>query len=604
MIQCGEINNMGKSVNGNSFVFLIALLFICSSVVSAVDMQVNNINVISSGRGNTFYVGGSSPFNYTSIQDAIDNSSDGDTVFVFTGKYYGHVTLNKSINLIGEDKNATFIIGFVAYTISIVSDWVNMSGFTVLNEGRLGEGVRIDSCFNNFINNIVNTPNDEIRIFGDNNNFSDNTIICDRVYVSGKSNTIYGNTITNKYYGIYLTDSWDNIISNNSFFNSGLFIHGTAVWKNTVTNNTVNGKILVYMHNKSDLIIDIEAGQIILINCSNITVQNQELSNTTAGIQILGSDNCTFSGNTITNNYYGIYLYGWNNTIKSNTIFNNSEAIRVSGDSNTIHKNTLTSNNVAIYLDSYTNHNNVINNIITNNNYCIQLDSHSDFNNIINNKIRNNHDAIRISGDWNTILGNTITNNNDEGVKLVYGNYNSIVNNNIKNNSGTGIHMVNSDYNNIFNNSITKNNYEGIQISGDNNTISGNTITNNNNGICVVNQKYNIIKGNSISGNKVHGIYLNCSNNNTVSDNSITKNTQGIHIFSSTSNYVIKNNFINNQRDAFFEISKLNKWNHNYWNRPRLFPKIIFGTISINSIDLPWFNMDLNPSIKPYDIGL
>jgi len=35
--------------------------------------------------GNTLYVGGSGPNNYTKIQDAIDNASNGDTVFVYSG---------------------------------------------------------------------------------------------------------------------------------------------------------------------------------------------------------------------------------------------------------------------------------------------------------------------------------------------------------------------------------------------------------------------------------------------------------------------------------------------------------------------------------------
>ncbi|HWR28033.1 MAG TPA: hypothetical protein VN377_06325, partial [Candidatus Thermoplasmatota archaeon] len=51
--------------------------------------------------GNWLYVGGSGSNNYTMIQDAIDNASDGDTVFVFNGMYVGYVIINKSINLIG-----------------------------------------------------------------------------------------------------------------------------------------------------------------------------------------------------------------------------------------------------------------------------------------------------------------------------------------------------------------------------------------------------------------------------------------------------------------------------------------------------------------------
>jgi hypothetical protein len=43
----------------------------------------------TTSKGNWLYVGGSGPGNYTKIQDAIDNASNGDTVFVFNGTYYG-----------------------------------------------------------------------------------------------------------------------------------------------------------------------------------------------------------------------------------------------------------------------------------------------------------------------------------------------------------------------------------------------------------------------------------------------------------------------------------------------------------------------------------
>ena len=63
--------------------------------------------------GNTLYVGGSGPGNYSTIQEAIDDSSDGDTVFVYddSSPYYEFVEINKSIDLIGENKDTTIIDG-------------------------------------------------------------------------------------------------------------------------------------------------------------------------------------------------------------------------------------------------------------------------------------------------------------------------------------------------------------------------------------------------------------------------------------------------------------------------------------------------------------
>jgi len=74
------------------------------------DVDVKTMSTVGFD-GNTLYVGGSGPNNYTKIQEAIDNAGDGDTVFVYdaSSPYYENLVINSSINLIGEDKNTTVI---------------------------------------------------------------------------------------------------------------------------------------------------------------------------------------------------------------------------------------------------------------------------------------------------------------------------------------------------------------------------------------------------------------------------------------------------------------------------------------------------------------
>jgi len=107
-----------------------------------------------------------------------------------------------------------------------------------------------------------------------------------------------GNTLSsNEEGGIFLLDeSGNNIITNNSFFNDGLWV--SYSYHNNVENNTVNGKPLVYLEETSDKVID-EAGQVILIGCENITIQNHEISNICVGIKLLDTYNCLISGNTL-----------------------------------------------------------------------------------------------------------------------------------------------------------------------------------------------------------------------------------------------------------------------------------------------------------------
>ena len=65
----------------------IAILFVCivlSPLNLAIFTQELNLKI---SNGNILYVGGYGQGNFSTIQDAVDNATNGDTVFVFSGKY-------------------------------------------------------------------------------------------------------------------------------------------------------------------------------------------------------------------------------------------------------------------------------------------------------------------------------------------------------------------------------------------------------------------------------------------------------------------------------------------------------------------------------------
>jgi len=106
-------------------VVAVILLFIGMCVVPSTAVQELREKPSTIGfDGNTLYVGGSGANNYTKIQDAIDNSSHGDTVFVYSGfydEYYPKnscsVYIDKEIKMIGEDKYTTIIDGGNNYDV-------------------------------------------------------------------------------------------------------------------------------------------------------------------------------------------------------------------------------------------------------------------------------------------------------------------------------------------------------------------------------------------------------------------------------------------------------------------------------------------------------
>jgi len=205
----------------------------------------------------TLYVGGSGPGNYTTIQEAIDDANRGDAVFVFndSSPYNENIIINKSINLIGEDRDTTVIDGNSDEdVITISADWVNISGFTIFNGSYSHSGILLMNSSNCIIEEnmiIENEYNIYIKENSCNNLISKNVIISSIWQATGigiaysnnnviswnvvkeswvgiaignsVKNEIYRNNITQcDQFGLALYHSFSNIISQNNFINNEL----------------------------------------------------------------------------------------------------------------------------------------------------------------------------------------------------------------------------------------------------------------------------------------------------------------------------------------------------------------------------------------------
>ena len=112
----------------------ITILFLGLSITPSVAIISINRSSILISDGNTLYVGGSGPGNYTSIQDAIDNASDGNTIFIYNGKYDGF-TANKTLNIIGESRNDTKIISDPRkQKIQLLADLINLTNLMIIGK--------------------------------------------------------------------------------------------------------------------------------------------------------------------------------------------------------------------------------------------------------------------------------------------------------------------------------------------------------------------------------------------------------------------------------------------------------------------------------------
>ena len=139
-----------------------SIMPITGSIILKKQVSTDNkvLYILGNTRGNISYVGGSGYGNYSKIQYAIDNASDGDTVFVYddSSPYEESIVVDKSINLIGEDRNTTFINGSTwgKGIVYINADWTNFSGFTIQNIYDYETGIYLNSNYSTITgNNIV-----------------------------------------------------------------------------------------------------------------------------------------------------------------------------------------------------------------------------------------------------------------------------------------------------------------------------------------------------------------------------------------------------------------------------------------------------------------
>jgi len=372
--------------------------------------------------GKTYYVGGTGPGNYSKIQDAINDSIDGDTVFVneYSSPYWENLIVDKSINLIGENKDTTVIDGnYSSNVVNITNDGVTIKCFTIQKSGWGSEGILVHSSNNSIFDNNISSNDGGIRLLN-NNNF------------------IVSNIISSNFnYGLVLWSSSDNHIISNIFHSHSEYT--IQFWHGCNNNLIQNNSIFSNWYG-----IDFKFSC-----CDNKIIGNNITSNPRGNLHLQqGCHNNIISENDILNNYCGIYisLSSYYNFITNNNIKNNRYGA-----------------GIGLF---YTRFNYVLNNNIINN-YDAGITISCGFYNIILGNIisYSNRDGISLwkNNDFNEINENVISNNGEDGIDI-----------------------WESSENLIFNNTITENYNGIDLFSSSNNKISGNYILNNEKGINII----------------------------------------------------------------------------------------------------------------------
>lgn len=529
-----------------------------------------NAHVSFAINGRILYVGGGGDGNYSSIQDAINDASDGDTVFVYddSSPYYENIVINKSINLIGEAKDTTIIDGTKnGSVITLLANECLIEKFTITGRGE--------------------NPKDA------------------GIKISSDSNTIKNNIISGKgLIGLYLQNSSYNNIS----FNSVTFFNYCVRLENACNNTFFKNRISSKIHNE---------GIELSFSSYNSFIENN-VSENNLGIGVWTGSNCNlFSRNIIHDNNIGISIFSNKNVILNNDFSNYYEDVSISGMHNKVLDNVFDHWGIMVWEGMHIIKNNTIAEKPI---YCYLNQS-----GII---VPGDASQVILINCTNFLVKNITFCNAECSVQLLYSSHNSITENQMKNCTYSGLYIYKSNNNTISENIISKasfgmdianskgnlitnnifssNIFEGVIVSeSSKNEIIENQILMNKKGISIRSRSnYNRVSKNNISYNQGSAIYIEYSSFNIISENNIFSNGIGVKIeWASSMNLIKNNNFIRNEKDAYFFFAYFNFWIRNYWYRWKIpFPKPIFGLQGIvpSFWGIPWLNFDWMPRMFPY----
>ena len=284
------------------------------------------------------------------------------------------------------------------------------------------------------------------------NNNLINSIMGIAIY-SSKSNTVTNNEISSTLWGIQLDESEGITIKNNEMDFSGIYLSGAQLkyWDShdIDTSNTVNDKAVYYWKNKPSGKIPLGAGQVILVNCQNVIIENQNFNHVNYGVQIAYSNDNTIKNNAFSLTLFGIYLFNSNsNLIINNICTNSSEGFHFTNS----------------------NSNTIMNNTYSNNWYGMSFYD-SDSNTITYSNFSDNDNGISLEDTASNIINNNIiTFNTHQGLALIYSDNNIIYHNNFIDNDIQALYigLGTNQWDNGHSEGNYWSDYTGLDNGGDN----------------------------------------------------------------------------------------------------------------------------------------
>jgi parallel beta-helix repeat protein len=507
------------------------------------------------------------PDDYSTIQEAINAASDGDTVFVRNGTYYEHVCVNKTVSIVGQDRNTTTIDGNQTGTVvTVTTDNVNISGFTVQNgEAGLdlaGDGNTVTSSMFSSNGVVEIDLKTNLEIYQDpeqpipwyfpigimNGNYTEVMELTTETPVL--SVEAFGHSdVENLLLGLFYDENMDGTPQLHEFVGFGcsdknpwtcLFGPPKGQYIIKIKGDDVTGnpghfdrKITRY-----------KGYGIGAHSCLNNTLSENIISGNYAGLYVQSSSGMVVYSNNVTKNIGGFITENMTNSIfYSNRVFANTPHTYSTGISMRAAENVNLSSNVVsqncfgITIWNSTNTNIENNEVYSHSGWAVEL--HASYGNKVANNCISNVSAL-------------------DGIRLMFSSGNSLKGNNITACEHSGILL----WHDCDNNTVT---YNNIQLSGSHGLIPGH-------GIEILLSHNNTFSNNVISHGVNQGLVAIESSDNTIAANLVFSNRKGIVLRYSIRNRVYHNSIIDNWEQQGFDEAGENAWNDgylgggNYWS--------------------------------------
>jgi parallel beta-helix repeat protein len=354
--------------------------------------------------------------NNNSLVNNTCSSNDGNGIFLLNSR-------NNSLS--GNNCSSGNSDGIIAYS----SDGLSLSNNTCSGNEygtRIFDSDKVSLADNNFSSNIL---------------YGIQLENCDNSTLS--NNSCFWN---DDYYGIQLYESVNVTLERNNLVGDGILIGGDALahfnTHSIDTSNTANGRPIYYYKDQIGIAVPAGAGQVLMANCTDMRVENQNLSDAGAGVELVLCTGTTVTNSICSNNEYGVFVGGSpNSTLIDNTCsYCRYGIVLWRSDNNTLVGNNCSSNSEdGVWLAVAQDNSLISNNCSSNGGAGVNL-YYSSRNSLIGNNCSSCYYGINIydTCDDNILHLNWIGYNVGYGIYLGWGYHTRIWNNTFTDNNGAG----------------------------------------------------------------------------------------------------------------------------------------------------------------------